>query len=1387
MVKYIKAFDPTQRTYFKRNYGDALTKIVPGVYSLKDFALSGVGDDPLDLLLKTHLTAAANISEVLNVSATTNFPQIDTLSGITPFFVKQNNLTQITPFLFERDLLEPLNFELEAFDTSTDWKNYLQNDLLPAIQLNNFASVINTPYGEVETSAAFGFSGSALHEYYINTLGWFYFLNTSAPVGGNYAPSSYVLDKFNELFLGKELYTLDGIKGFEEYLWKNYPEVSVFQTNELVPPDYLSGTSEFTSGTQNLDRLNTLVDILYSNKYADDGDFKVQEEFDAYLLTSSFIPQEVNKGPFSKLLRVLGYFYQDINSPVDQLNSLYDIDRVPDDYLPYLSDLIGWDLIGSDPDRWRSQIRNAVRIYKAKGTVFSTQLTLDTLFGEDNGFALSSTMYELYESYVPFLIYYLLAIGSPFFNKAGYKDNPFLNWTSVQAGDAGVKDINGIVDYSDTSMDSNIRRCVDHILKQLWINHNSNFLLGDKLYPEPGDPDFVFTYRGRDYPIPPFEEVRYYEKVQISNPLLNTLKGELINFNVNEDYITSALSYIKGFSISAVDDISIGNKFVLFTSAFQPALDASTVWDDISNKSADYLPLWSAKSSHFDLHLQRDDFVFTNRRETSNTTLGVLNSLKALNKTIPAHAIPRVKLFLSAIDDVSNFMYACPRPMFVPEDVFTSSTVVNAWESSGVNMNGFYTTLGIGHGLSSTANSRKFVDSITDILIDGDGGDITSGAVVPRNSLRRRNLKLTIPRDGVFDRTGFDMPNSYTPSTFDQCLGASGGGALNLGYNYSAFAFQTPFTLGTDEVNSLHPVWFNCETSTSPNQFFGIDTSNTFHWRGADVAEDILNAGKCLSFVRREELPEIMRVMHRTLEKDAYRAAYERFKEVSGSWAASSYYMDPIQSIANRDFNGVSSWDQYADYTFGSGVHQVYNYYAKEFGRHGTAPHLVSGELGPGGRNIFSHIYGPLLYNGKFEKDGSAVSMVASAFDIADYSGVTSAVLIADSPKVTGGTNQLIVGNGYEFRYPFAFSGVEFCYKTGHLAVTTPPKSAFQCYRTDVNYGIQNPQIDTSLIDNGLLQVSAQGNNVYGPRIRFSLNDYGSTTTSANLLLPEHNFSFSMNLAKYKGDPMRKVWVWIHTMPEDGYFWSWVPRKDWNYSNNHRNGEWISTSAGDFDGGQNGPPHTWDSMLKIRNELGHEFLINNTTGVTSIDQLKSSDFNNYSIDFNTSNKQYRDSGKFLPHPKGYTPRFVHRSDQKYVVEVVMQTMGGFGESNNFVFKNISIIDKTLANTALDEYTVSYTDDHGKEHEKTITRTGIDEYRIIFKYLNSLAASSLGDGYSTRIAADSSGIFEASGGSRLNYRYHPKWGVYTDHVAAPPAGAWTTEPNNYTLIDFKEGS
>ena len=65
------------------------------------------------------------------------------------------------------------------------------------------------------------------------------------------------------------------------------------------------------------------------------------------------------------------------------ITNLINIDKCPDDSLPYLAALTNCPLIGNDPVFWRKQIRNWPYILKLKGTQRSLELVLDSIGAEN--------------------------------------------------------------------------------------------------------------------------------------------------------------------------------------------------------------------------------------------------------------------------------------------------------------------------------------------------------------------------------------------------------------------------------------------------------------------------------------------------------------------------------------------------------------------------------------------------------------------------------------------------------------------------------------------------------------------------------------------------------------------------------------------------------------------------------------------------------------------------------------------------------------------------------------------------------------------------------------------------------------------------------------------
>ena len=122
-------------------YGIIDSIAIPKHYTEEDYNLSGFSDDPIDSVLKSHLVLANNITSVISISTGsltgTSYSSLDTISGISPYFVIQNQLTEITPEFFEKKIMIPLGYSLRDFTSSAAFNGFVTGTLIPGTRLNN--------------------------------------------------------------------------------------------------------------------------------------------------------------------------------------------------------------------------------------------------------------------------------------------------------------------------------------------------------------------------------------------------------------------------------------------------------------------------------------------------------------------------------------------------------------------------------------------------------------------------------------------------------------------------------------------------------------------------------------------------------------------------------------------------------------------------------------------------------------------------------------------------------------------------------------------------------------------------------------------------------------------------------------------------------------------------------------------------------------------------------------------------------------------------------------------------------------------------------------------------------------------------------------------------
>ena len=1434
------------QAYFKRNYLDALRKIIPEFYFNDERVISGTQVSFPNQLINSHILANKNQSTILPVSSLTYdtyLSSLNTPQGFAKYFGKQNPVAQISTDDFERNILVPLGKTFKDFPTSAAFANYISGTFLPSIPSVHTGHHASDDLATL-TASAFANDSSGTYSYLANNLGWPYFLNRLGPTNGFDPSTSIPLMLTETLWAGRSLVLEDVIKIYQEYLWKNQQWWDGV-TDRIIPVDYVSATTTpsgiYTSGTQTLDRLKTLNSVVYSPHFLDSPDTFVKDSFDNYLNTSTsllegtLITSTQEAGPLSRFLEALSFTISDRLTEQAEIGVLYDIGKCPEEFLELLGELIGWKFIGGDFDKWRVQLRNAVTIYKSKGTKQSIQYLLDSLFstgvfnvtGGDN-------LSELWESYIPDLMYYSLATSSAALSG-------FDTYTPELARQFGVPA------YSTESMETNIKYVVDKILFDLVMEFPDSFVLGNNPFPpinlvvsgtgeiytgpyhlvkdptnpnggplsqiymtgdEPSsdsqqlevhhDPNFIFHYRDRANLIPPYEKRQYYSYTRVTDSMIERIQYYLRCYGVDKNFAEQVAEYIRTNLSSSLDTYKVINSFLLFTKEKKYPPNYATILRDVTKERTPnpvtLLSMWNGKSSHFLMTFDSSSFDWTTQALTSTSKYGISQVLRVVDQVVPAHAIPHLLLSVSDTSDPVSALAdnACReiRPNF--NNLYEgSSNVTTGFGVCAVDM----LALATANGIPQHRFKRTQVDNINDVLLSGN--TFTS---VPRNSLRRRNFHSLLPETKMFTRLGRNNPGSLELSTLNY---SSGIGYLPLGFMPSALKFKGValrqndasghFGIGKliDRIN-LHGCWDICKNLASPDSVFGYAVSDTFPSR---IKQSVSTSG-CNTYGRRGQLQEIIAVMNKVHDQEKYLQASSIVSgyllgdgSINTAWASSSPLITPMnfsswyaersiqgdgldvaKSIGNYLINKESadeSLNYYENFTLGRKVNELYNNYMSTFSGHG----INSNYNLLGGPNFFSHTFGPLIYNSDFDIDGSAIEtsgyLAASSptgeVDISYYGG--SGILSVSGMKgLYGDVGTCAASNAAdlplgrpEFRNFNLVSSVELVDTSTPWAFAAHPIfSIFNLSRVDQS----KYSFAKYLINNQIIKYHRSEQTASLPRLRVKIDNaslsYGSNDSARNFLQPDREYEVTVKAHNLDINNPEigglSLGCWIHTEPELDEVWSFV-------SNDQG---WEKLQVSDLSG-------TGGIGLATSRALGQAFRVGNLDNVIgkgegkktivtkdtydyrcwepkvdtitgaspqAIANVNSRSLDTLTFSFSTNNinsspsPRYRDAfGK------------VHRLTQKYTLEFfVIQ-----GNATKFVvFENISLKDVTAYNKSVIQT------QYGEAQLDAL------DLKAVFVFLKGLSK-----GTASRNSVVTSGIMEASGGSRLNYRsniaMYPKTG------------------------------
>ena len=280
---------------------------------------------------------------------------------------------------------------------------------------------------------------------------------------------------------------------------------------------------------------------------------------------------------------------------------------------------------------------------------------------------------EYFESYIPNLIYYLLKTSS-----SKFEDN--CTWDQKDA------DEHACGEWDPSNLDNSIRFVIDHILLEAVQKYP--YLFNIDGYPFRLDSSsFVFNYRDRDFSIPPWEYEKFYKNCDLIDELVEFFAEKLICLGCPVPTAKSFENYILDNTIRGYQKPELyGNSFLFLTETLNLAPNYDSIMENFEKTKFDYLPLWSGKSSQFNLTVSSgnmDDGFFV---QSSFTTEDFFEALKSIKSFIPAKTIKRVHVDLEQTDAVFQYSKMQPRLTMPTVDFANPSGAMASFESSTLNM-----------------------------------------------------------------------------------------------------------------------------------------------------------------------------------------------------------------------------------------------------------------------------------------------------------------------------------------------------------------------------------------------------------------------------------------------------------------------------------------------------------------------------------------------------------------------------------------------------------------------------------------------------------------------------------------------------------------------------
>jgi hypothetical protein len=921
----------------KHDYIEVVNRGVPEFYRVTDYRTYGSEEDVSLTFLGKLLKAAIQNELLFEVSGRTK-------EQVAEYFVPDSR-TYVTPNSFQGKILAIYGLTYDDFASKTEFKSWLTNTFLPD-------AVLNDPTGFYGELSSYGFgtysSLELTHEYLLDSLGLFYMMNTSSLEGAaasSYASAIEVEYLADAVYDGKEATAQEALNALFRFFWENR-ENSTFYRG-FLPEGYGLPNSELSanvhlSGTQLYEAIRAQLET-WTDKRLKNHDF-YKNSLTAVITNAGVFPTKLrDAGPFQRFLKALSLGVADINLILEEISDLLSIDDCPEQFLELLANNIGWQLLTGEHSRWRAQLRNAVLMYKSKGSVLGLEAACKLIFPD--GIFTASSVLETWESYIPKLLYYMVKNKS-FIAKEGLEFEPLTttfkgNWPD------GIRFNQASRNLPDAK-DRNHRFLVDSILERFHNKFGGAIQIRGKSFtqlpiwtclPEgqrgffhrnyPNDPS---NLEGFFVAVPPWEKYGFYTETEIDAERISffcdVLSGSRYDggFEVDE-YIVEAFSNLangainSAYAASGTPVYAENNKFRLFTSDHVLPPDYLDYIEFGETDSLADFDVWNTKGSHLfaTFNAESLDFV-VNAYDTFRSKAALETYRDVLRTFVPLHAVVRVLLYLDLEDTYIPSGTLCVFQDACLDDFNT------AW--LGSRRTNFWA------GASGTGDlSATYVNGDGRILPSYDSASSTfwqaSATDLDRNASRRRNYRYTLDCY-PYMRGGKSMPIALT--YYD---GSSSNPYLNSdeyivkGFEYDRQAFEAPSSVVWD--NSGFYSSTGCESEKISGDF---SLSTLYPFRSASE-EDF----QCSSLpVYRDTLKGVMEVMtNRTLQGDRF-----------------------------FDFTDAS----YRGFEFGTTLHESYSIYKNEFS--GSLENNQSpNQPYYGGHNFLSYAFGPTIWNSDFQYKGS--------------------------------------------------------------------------------------------------------------------------------------------------------------------------------------------------------------------------------------------------------------------------------------------------------------------------------------------------------------------------------------------------------------------------------